>query len=293
MHSDMSAPQVSLSKGNTRLDFEKAKSEAWCSAGFTEAFLQGASNNVFGNAFYRNEGGGRFVESSGPLGAETFWPWGISAGDLNADGYPDAVVTAGMGFGFRYAVNSVLLNDGGRRFMDAEFLLGVEPRAQGRTDHVAFTLECDGADRGHPLCRGQRGRVPVLEPLSSRSSVLLDLDGDGDLDLVTNEMNDRPQVLVSDLSERRQVRRLEVRLRGTRSNRDGLGAVVQVRAGGRTWTQQHDGKSGYLGQSSLPLYFGLGEADRVERVEVRWPSGRRQLLERDLPREGLLVIAEE
>ena len=60
---------------------------------------------------------------------------------------------------------------------------------------------------------------------------------------------------------------------GRRSNRDGLGAQVAVVSGGRRQVQVHDGKSGYLAQSALPLYFGLGAAETVERVEVRWPSG--------------------
>ena len=69
-----------------------------------------------------------------------------------------------------------------------------------------------------------------------RSQVLLDLDADGDLDIVTNDLHDRPQVLISNLTERRPVRFLRVQLIGTRSNRDGLGSTVQVRHGGRAWT---------------------------------------------------------
>ena len=292
MHSDMSGPQVSLSRSNTRLDFEKSRSDAWCSAQWTEAVLQGSSNNIFGNALLLNEGGGRFADISQRANAETLWPWGVSVGDLNADGFEDAVVTAGMGFGFRYALNSVLLNEAGRRFVDAEFLVGLEPRAGGRFDKIAFHLDCAGADRGHPLCKGQAGTVPVREVLSSRSSVLFDLDGDGDLDLVTNEMNDRPQVLVSNLSARRPVRYLQIRLVGTRSNRDGLGALVRVHAGGQVFTRQHDGKSGYLAQSALPLYFGLGDATRVEQIEVTWPAGGRQVLTEGLPINDTYTVTE-
>jgi len=52
---------------------------------------------------------------------------------------------------------------------------------------------------------------------------------------------------------------------------------VRVHAGGRVLTKYHDGKSGYLSQSALPLYFGLGDAERIERIEVDWPSGRKQV----------------
>ena len=64
--------------------------------------------------------------------------------------------------------------------------------------------------------------------------------------LGTNEMNDRPMILVSDLAARRKIHFLKVRLIGTASNRDGLGATVRVVAGGRTYTHYRDGKSGYL-----------------------------------------------
>ena len=66
-------------------------------------------------------------------------------------------------------------------------------------------------------------------------------------------------------------------LRGTRSNREGLGAqVTVVLPDGRRLLKVFDGKSGYLSQSDLPLYVGLAGADHAAAVEVRWPSGRRQ-----------------
>ncbi len=289
MHSDMTQLQTQDSLGMRPLN-EKKKSEAYCSQQWTEEYLQGSTNNLFGNALFLNRGEGAFQEVSDAVGAETYWPWGSSVGDLNADGFEDVVITAGMGFPFRYAVNSVLLNEAGRRFYDAEFLLGVEPRL-GPLGKVWFTLDCSGADRTNAQCAGKTGPVPVYGSLSSRSSVLLDVDDDGDLDLVTLELNDRPQFLISDLTARKSVRYLKVKLVGTRSNRDGLGARVEVRAGGRRWGRYHDGKTGYLGQSSLPLYFGLGEAGSVESVEVTWPSGQRQTVER--PTINRLLVIEE
>ena len=292
MHSDMTDTQTKQGKANFRSQFEKEKSERWCRLEFTDEFLQGASNNIFGNAFYLNQGNGVFAEISDQIGAETYWPWGISVGDLNADGYEGVFVAAGMGYPFRYAINSVLINDGGKKFFDAEFVLGVEPRAGGRTEKTAFVLYCSGADKDHPLCAGQSGRFSVKGALSSRSAAIVDVDGDGDLDLITNEWNDRPQVLISNLTEKKKVHFLKIKLIGSISNRDGLGATVKVRAGGKVYTQFHDGKSGYLSQSSIPLYFGLGEAEKVDSVEVLWPSGKKQTRSTNVPLNTLLEINE-
>lgn len=292
MHSDMNEAQIKLT-GNMNPKVEKAKSEAWCTAQYDENFLQGSSNNIFGNAFYVNRGGGKFEEKSDALGVETFWPWGISVGDFNADGYQDLFVVGGMGFPFRYGINSLLLNQEGKRFYDSEFLLGIEPRPSREVEIPYFTLDCSGADKSHPLAKGKSGLVTFPGTVSTRSSAIFDLDDDGDLDIVSLEWNYHPQVLLSNLSEKRTIHFLKIKLLGTRSNRDGLGALVKVYAGNNIYTQYSDGKSGYLAQSILPLYFGLGEASQVEKVEVLWPSGLRQTLTQHLEINKLLTIQEK
>ena len=292
MHSDMTGAQIRAGDRDFSPVFEKQKSDPWCSVEWTAENFAQATNCILGNAFYRNAGTGPWAELSGTLGAETYWPWGVTVADFNADGYEDVFVTAGMGYPLRYAINSMLLNEGGQRFVDAEFVLGIEPRAGNRIEKDFFVLECSGADARHPLCRDRTGTWTVVGTTSSRSSVAFDLDDDGDLDLVTNEWNDAPQVLISDLSERAKVRWLAVRLEGADSNRDGLGALVRVRAGGKTQTRLHDGKSGYLSQSLLPLYFGLGGAETVESVEVVWPSGRRQTVSSPVSINKTLVLRE-
>jgi enediyne biosynthesis protein E4 len=121
---------------------------------------------------------------------------------------------------------------------------------------------------------------------------MFDLDNDGDLDIVTNDFNSEPQVLISDLAQRRKINWLKIVLVGTKSNRNGLGATVHVHAGGQTYTKYNDGKSGYLSQSALPLYFGLGETARIDQIEVKWPSGRQQVLTKGLRKNELLKITE-
>jgi hypothetical protein len=176
--------------------------------------------------------------------------------------------------------------------VDSEFVLGVEPRKAGRIEKESFTLDCSGEDRRNPLCRGKKGLLTVMGTTSTRSSAALDLDDDGDLDIVTNEWNDHPQVLISNLSDKKRIHYLKIKLVGTVSNRDGLGATVKVRCGDKAYVHFHDGKSGYLSQSSMPLYFGLNDATNINRIEVLWPSGKRQVLTEKIPINTLLTITE-
>ena len=283
MHSDMSEL--------TPVEREKLKSQMQ----WGEEQLQGGDNNVFGNAFYRNLSDGgelRFEEVSDSVGVENYWPWGLSAGDLNADGWEDLFVTASMNYPFAYHPNSLLLNNAGQRFLESAFIVGVEPRKDKAVTTEWFDLDCSADDREHEQCEGRAGPLTVVGALGTRSSVVFDIEGDGDLDIVTNEFNSTPRVLVSDLDRQTDVSYVEVDLRGSRSNRDGLGAVVRVVAGTRTLTQSHDGKSGYLSHSSLPLYFGLSEATGIDRIEVDWPSGTRQVVTDDLGVNQRLQIDE-
>jgi hypothetical protein len=266
---------------------------------FDMQLLATNGNHVWGNALFHNDGTGSFAEVSEPMNTETYWPWGLSAGDLNADGFCDVFITASMNFPYRYGINSLLLNDRGRRFVDSEFVLGVEPRRAGRTATPWFELDIAGKDADHPMSKAlaSKGRVVSRAvfwgALGSRSSVIFDLENDGDLDIVTNDFNSPPMVLVSDLAQRKpELRFLKVQLQGTKSNRDGLGAMVRVRAGDDVYTIRHDGQSGYLSQSSCPLYFGLAEHEAVDAVEVDWPSGDKQTIAGPIEINRLLEIVE-
>jgi hypothetical protein len=279
MHSDMSA-QVGPER-------EKLKSIiAW-----PAEFLDGDPGTfLFGNALFHGKSEGGFSETSDAMGVESYWPWGVSVGDVNADGWQDVFITSGMNFPFRYGINSLLLNNRGAKFLDSEFLLGIEPRRDGRTHVPWFDVDCSAT--GSMCPPGVTGIVTIMATLGSRSSAMFDVDHDGDLDIITNDFNSSPQILISDLAERRRIRWLGVALAGTRSNRDGLGAKVRVVAGGRMSTQWQDGKSGYLSQSHVPLYFGLGDAARVDRVEIDWPSGRRQVVTKGIRMNTTLKVTE-
>jgi hypothetical protein len=65
-----------------------------------------------------------------------------------------------------------------------------------------------------------------------------------------------------------------------------------VHSGGQTYTRYNDGKSGYLSQSVLPLYFGLGDISKIDSIEVAWPSGRKQIIRKGLTDNQTLKITE-
>ena len=83
-------------------------------------------------------------------------------------------------------------------------------------------------------------------------------------------------VLVSNLSEQKQIQYLKIKLTGSLSNRDALGAKVIVTAGDKQFLQVNDGVSGYLSHSVSPLYFGLGDQNEVSKIEIHWPSGKKE-----------------
>jgi hypothetical protein len=138
------------------------------------------------------------------------------------------------------------------------------------------------------------GRKVVWGVLGSRSSVIYDLDQDGDQDIVTLEFNTPPMVLISNLAERKNdLSFIKVKLQGVQSNRSGIGAVIKVHSGGEVYTRINDGKSGYLSQSLVPVYFGLGDNDKVDKIEINWPSGVYQVVEGPIAGNRILEISEQ
>jgi hypothetical protein len=110
-----------------------------------------------------------------------------------------------------------------------------------------------------------------------RGSAFADIDGDGDLDIILTQAGGPPLLLRND--QQLGHHWLRLKLVGTKSNRDAIGAWITVHVGGRVLKRQVMPTRGYLSQSELPVTIGLGDAAKPEEVEILWPSGARQQVE--------------
>jgi hypothetical protein len=113
-------------------------------------------------------------------------------------------------------------------------------------------------------------------PHSSRGAAFGDFDNDGDIDVLIFNMNEPPSLLRNDYAGPNDW--IAVKLEGTSSNRAAIGAIVRVTVGAKTQAQAVTSQSSYYSHDDLRLHFGLGAATKADRIEVRWPSGRVEVL---------------
>jgi enediyne biosynthesis protein E4 len=142
---------------------------------------------------------------------------------------------------------------------------------------------------GHFEDVSKRAGPGVTQALSSRGVAFGDFDNDGDIDIVINNMNDKPALLRNDLDNTNHW--LKVKALGTRSNRTGIGARVRVVAGQHTQIDEVRSGGSYISQNDLRLHFGMGAARKADLVEVRWPSGQVDML-KDIATNQVIWVKE-
>ncbi len=147
-----------------------------------------------------------------------------------------------------------------------------------------------GQDGFFDVARSGAAGTALAQAIHGRGAACADFDRDGDLDMIIMTNRHRPLLLRNDGGNRNHW--LSIHLVGTRSNRSGYGAKVYLTAGGRRQIRQYGVAGSYLSQCATEAWFGLGQLDRVDRVEIVWPSGARQTVETP-PADRTLLITED
>jgi enediyne biosynthesis protein E4 len=211
------------------------------------------SNQMLG--LYHNEGTGLFVDEapSSTVGRASLLTlsFGVFFFDFDLDGYPDI-----------FAANGHIEEEIGR----------VQPKVQYKEPPLLFR---NLGQRRFDNVTGAMGAA-LNRPIVARGAAYADFDRDGDLDLLIVTNHGPAYLYRNDGGNRNHW--LSVKLVGSQSNRDGIGAVVRIEsASGKQWNGVHSGGS-YCSQSDLALTFGLGKDATVAALDIEWPSGNKQRL---------------
>jgi len=233
--------------------------------GYLELFVANFSGET--NALFHNERNGLFTETTNKLGLGTvsipMSGFGANFFDYNNDGLVDIFVLNGHPF---EPINKIVPET---TYAEPPFLF--EQTTTGFRDVAA--------EHGTALKKFYSGR----------GSAVGDFDNDGDSDLLLTNVGEPPVLLRNDGGN--QNHWLGIRLIGTKSNRDSIGAKVVITAGGKRWTKQLLGGRSYCSASDTRLLFGLGETTSLQTVKVWWPSGERSSL-KDVRLNQYLTIKE-
>jgi hypothetical protein len=198
---------------------------------------------------YRNDGDGAFTDVTYAAGLGKhleYLGWGTMFFDFDNDGWPDLILA------------------NGHVYPEVEkFGLG----STYKESRLLYHNEGDGTFREITASAGPG----ITTPSASRGLAVGDLWNDGRLSVVINNMNSAPSLLVN--SVRSPNHWVSFRAIGTRSNRDGIGTRISVKAGKRILIDEVRSGSGYISQNDLRVHFGLGKAVTLADVRVRWPSG--------------------
>ena len=219
------------------------------------------------STLYMNTGNG-FCEDrtfAAGIGLNTRWlGWGTGWIDLDNDGWLDLFLTNGH----VYPEVSQLKTEAGYKQRKVIY----RNLGNGRFADIS-----------------ERLGSPVTDPKAGRGSAFGDFDNDGQMDVAIANINDRPDLFRLKAPSGNHWTTLT--LVGTKSNRNAIGARVRCLAGGVAQWQEVRGGGSYMSQNDFRVHFGLGQAARIERIEVRWPNGNEERWE-NLPVDSFQTLKE-
>ena len=243
------------------------------------------------NTLQLNHGNGTFSEIGQLAGlSNTDWSWAPLIADFDNDGWKDVYVSNGILHDFtnrdfmRFRLNLLQRKNYDLTPRDVKTLMENLPS----TDLRNYAFENEGGVR----FRDVSAQWNLDDPVNTNGAAYADLDGDGDLDLVTNNINETAFVYENRAAGRADHHYLQVRLEGTGGNTQGIGAKVTVHADTAQQYLEQFPTRGYLSSVSPVLHFGLGGQSRVDSVRVVWPDGRTQV-RRDVPADQTLTLRQE
>jgi enediyne biosynthesis protein E4 len=222
------------------------------------------------NMLWHNNGDGTFTDLSKETGTcNTLWGWGAKFGDFDNDGWLDL-----------FAVNG-LRSAGKENYIPVLFQMMVTPGvdfsdvnnwpAIGQMSWSGYQKKKMFRNLGGQAFKEISADAGVDNDMDGRGIGISDFDNDGRLDFY--QVNaEQPALLYHNVTEGAG-NWVELKLTGTKSNRDAIGAEVRMKVGGLNLLRMVDGGNGYAGQSSKRVHFGLGAATKIDSVEIRWPSG--------------------
>lgn len=220
------------------------------------------------NALYLNTGANRFMEIAYLAGlAKTDWTWSIKLADYDNDGWTDAYITNGAA---RNTTDSDLKSPDRNEVVGRHMWEFYKERPPRLEQNLAFhnNGELEFKDVSKTWGLDHYGM--------SYGSAYADLDRDGDLDLVTANLDQQVSLYRNNSKEGNRVL---ISLRGTDSNRFGIGAKVTLSTATGMQVRQINPISGFLSCNEQIVHFGLGEEESIQRLTVYWPSGREQQFE--------------
>ncbi len=238
------------------------------------------ARQIMRNALFVNTGTAKFQEAAYLAGVgQTDWTWAIKSGDFDQDGRDDLFFTNGAARVFNHSDLPVLDHD---RLVGKSHWDHYEDQPEKREQNLAFRnigeLSYEDVSRDWGL-----DHIGMTHTAAQG-----DLDNDGDLDLITCSLNDPIFVYRNDGATGNAIR---IQLRGTKSNRFGIGTTVLATINGRNQVRQLQSTKGFLDSDEPLLHFGLGEAETVDELTLRWPSGIEQRFE-NLAANQLYTITE-